>query len=289
MVTFQYKGNIDLYNRPRVRMSDGSIATIRSSSFNIDGKEILLPTVSPEGVLLSDDEAIALYKETGQHLGIYDTIDEANAAGEQLHLQQQEYYTGGKMHPLNAKGYELTPAQEFELQLSAQNDFSSIITTLAGGFAKMRSYSFEANQAQYNAEILKQNINDILQASYDYENKVREEGLKVRGEQRAAMSASGFDVDSKSYKDVIGQTDYKIARNTAAIRREAMTKYTAGMAKSKMTQIQGKMYKKAGKLSAMQAISESVGKGLTGAMKLSMLNKYKASDESLLGNLYGDK
>ena len=196
------------------------------------------------------------------------------------------------LNPLNAKGFELTPEQEFKLELSAQSDFSSIVTTLASGLTKMRSYSFEANQSSYNAEILRQNIEDILQSSYDYENKIREEGLLVRGEQRAAMGASGFDANSKSYQDIIGKTDYKIARNTAAIRREAMTKYAAGMAKSKMTQIQGKMYKKAGKLSVMQALSESVGKGLTGAMKLSMINKYKAdenSEKSLLGNLYGDK
>lgn len=195
------------------------------------------------------------------------------------------------LNPLNEKGYELTPEQEFGLRLSANSDFMSIGTTLASGLAKMREYRFEANQSQANAEILRQNVNDILQASYDYENKVREQGLRERGEQRTAMGANGFDVRSKSYTDVIGQTDYKIARNTAAIRREAMTKYASGMAKARMTEIQGKMYKRAGKLAVMQSIAEGAGKGLTGAMKLSMINKYKVKDDdtSLLGSLYGDK
>lgn len=194
------------------------------------------------------------------------------------------------LNPLNAQGLTLNSSQSLGLQLSADTDFASIMPLIASGFARKRAYSFEANQAQSNAEILKQNVYDILQASFDYENQVREAGIKARGEQRVAMGANGFDVNSKSYQDVINQTDYKIARNTAAIRREAMTKYASGMTQARMMEIQGKMYKKAGKLSAMQSIAESVGKGLTGAMKLSMLNKYSGEDDiSLLGSLYGGK
>ncbi|MFQ6937439.1 MAG: hypothetical protein ACLRSV_02790 [Oscillospiraceae bacterium] len=38
-------GNIDLYNRPQYRNADGSISTVDSTSFNIQGKEVLLPSV----------------------------------------------------------------------------------------------------------------------------------------------------------------------------------------------------------------------------------------------------
>lgn len=86
------QGNIDLAKRPKVKNSDGSISTVRSMSFNEDGREILVPTVSPDGRLLSDDEAIDLYRKTGQSLGAFDTPENATRYAERLHQQQEGMY-----------------------------------------------------------------------------------------------------------------------------------------------------------------------------------------------------
>lgn len=86
------KGNIDLTKRPQVKNADGSVSTVRSMSFEEDGREILVPTVSPDGRLLSDDEAINLYRQTGQHLGMFKTGKEADAYAEALHQQQEREY-----------------------------------------------------------------------------------------------------------------------------------------------------------------------------------------------------
>lgn len=81
-------GNIDLTDRPRVQNPDGSISTIRSLGVNLGGQEVLIPTVSEDGRVMSDEEAIAQYLRTGRHLGKYDSVESSNAAAQALHEEQ---------------------------------------------------------------------------------------------------------------------------------------------------------------------------------------------------------
>lgn len=87
-------GNIDLEARPQVKNADGSISTVRSMSFEDDGVEVVVPTVSPDGRIMSDEEAIEHYRKTGQHLGKFDNPEDATAFAENLHAAQEKFYSG---------------------------------------------------------------------------------------------------------------------------------------------------------------------------------------------------
>ncbi len=90
-------GNIDLNARPKVPTVDEqgrpSIATVRSMSFSEGGPEIVIPTVAADGSrVLSEAEAIAQYRATGQHLGKFDTPENATAFGKKLSGEQAKQY-----------------------------------------------------------------------------------------------------------------------------------------------------------------------------------------------------
>ena len=94
-------GNIDLYDRPQYRNADGSISTVDGVSYNIDGQEVLLPTVwNRNGTPYhsqNDEEILQHYRDTGEYLGKFSTVEEANDYAEKLHLEQQERYPSSSL------------------------------------------------------------------------------------------------------------------------------------------------------------------------------------------------
>lgn len=94
-------GNIDLYDRPQYRNANGSISTVDSTSYNIDGQEVLLPTVwNRNGTPYhssNDEEILQRYRDTGEYLGKFSTVEEANDYAEKLHLEQQKRYPSSSL------------------------------------------------------------------------------------------------------------------------------------------------------------------------------------------------
>lgn len=88
-------GNIDLRNRPRVNNADGSVSTIKSVGVNLGGKEVLLPTIDDSGREMSVDEAVAQYRRTGRHLGIFRDARSATAYAQRLSAEQGQRVARG--------------------------------------------------------------------------------------------------------------------------------------------------------------------------------------------------
>ena len=106
-------GNIDVTKQPIVRNPDGTVSTVKSFSREIDGQEVLLPTITPEGEKISQDEAVDRYKRTGEHLGKFRSSEAADAFAEALH-ESEDQRTKGDIFDQLAKGEEAAKAQARE-------------------------------------------------------------------------------------------------------------------------------------------------------------------------------
>lgn len=98
------EGNIDLYNRPIYTNEDGTISTVDSVTFEIDGKFVVLPSIVADENgnavrLTNSDDIVAHYAKTGEYLGKFDTLADANGYANSLHYAQQYHYSEDKLNP----------------------------------------------------------------------------------------------------------------------------------------------------------------------------------------------
>lgn len=84
-------GNIDLDSRQAIVNADGTISTECSFSVEIDGLEVLLPTVV-DGSIVSEEKAIENFYRTGKHLGMFSCSEAAELYAFWLHLRQEAEY-----------------------------------------------------------------------------------------------------------------------------------------------------------------------------------------------------
>lgn len=79
-------GNLPLNVRQQVTNAGGTVSTVRTISIGTENGEVLIPTVI-NGEVVSDEEAIAHYRSTGENFGTFATAEEATAYAQSLSRQ----------------------------------------------------------------------------------------------------------------------------------------------------------------------------------------------------------
>ncbi len=141
-------GNIDLDNRPHVVNPDGSVSTVLSTSFGTDKGEVLVPKIKfGLNRPMTDPEALAEYKRTGKHLGIFDTPDNADKYAEALHEQQASKIKG----PMDDKIIDVPGVGNVAFPGGMADD--AIAEVLKGHIAK-QNQAIDAMQTKQSGSLL---------------------------------------------------------------------------------------------------------------------------------------
>ena len=99
-------GNIDLNRRKPYVGPFGEVSTVRSMSVGFGRTEFLIPTITEDGRVMTEREAIDTFVRTRQHLGAFRSVKAANEYARKLHDAQ------GKQYDAPAKGRREDPAKD---------------------------------------------------------------------------------------------------------------------------------------------------------------------------------
>lgn len=154
------------------------------------------------------------------------------------------------------------------LGMSGVSDIFNAFSSLSQGYANASSYNFQAALNEMNAENTMLEVRGIMNTYGRQENVVREAGKRQRGEQVAAMGSSGFSVSSRSFQNILNETDMNIENNIAYVREELAGKLSKNIFSARMQEIQADLNRAAAKDAKKTAKSNAILKGITGLTQI---------------------
>lgn len=153
------EGTIDLNERPLVKRDNGKISTVDSITIEEDGQYIVIPKVAPWGEVITPKQAIDLYHEEGQHLGIFKSQEEADKFAQNLHKSEEQRIKGaGVDDEGNIVPAPTTPRNAPSID-SLQDNLNKVLTNID---AAGRSGLIPAKQAVKLKEQVMQTANDEM-------------------------------------------------------------------------------------------------------------------------------
>lgn len=147
-------GNTNLNDRPVLRNTDGSQSTESSISFGTDKGETLVPTVI-NGKRLSNADALNAYRQTGQHMGIFDTPENANNYAEGLERSRENEIASQRSGPSDpVAGGSSVGADEMGTHASPPMPITPPMTTAQSELQRRQETGSGVHQFAQNHKLL---------------------------------------------------------------------------------------------------------------------------------------
>ena len=207
------RGNIDLYNRPQYYTEDGTVETVYSETFEQDGKWVLVPTIDWSAITgepyeMTSEEAWNKYLNTGEYLGIFDTLEEADEYAEKLHLQQEAIYT-------DYDKFTSGKYQKLKEEISLQEQASQAYMAEAKAIGLSAEYVNKIQNGKMDIETvtdekLKEAISDY-QEYYDKATDAADAVEDLRSE-IAQLAQTKFDIITKQFEEMALAIDHAATR-----------------------------------------------------------------------------
>lgn len=189
-------GNLNPFNRKVLQNADGTSSTASTISIGTDKGEVLIPTVV-DGKRLTESAAIAHYKKTGQHFGVFNSPESANAFAADLHNRMAASATGDDT-ALIAR-LESETAEEADPKIKAQKE--AVIASLRARQQRMAaqkpSGSSTGGEERDAAGFI---VRKPTQTVTPYETKRRAAGTQWEDNKQKAIRAMRDTLDQSEFR-----------------------------------------------------------------------------------------